>query len=49
MCVFLFLNPGSKVILLPNGELLPNKHIVELVDTVKPEVIELIDYGNKVQ
>jgi proteasome activator subunit 3 (PA28 gamma) len=40
---------GSKVLLFPNGEVPPNKHIVELVDIVKPEVIELIDYGNKIK
>ena len=40
--------PGSKVMLLPNGAADTNHHLVELIDTIKPHIIELIEHANKV-
>ena len=40
--------PGSKVMLLPNGAADTNRHLVELIDTIKPHIIELIEHANKV-
>jgi len=42
-------SPGSKVLLLPNGAAGTNHHLVEMIDAIKPQVIELIDNANKIK
>lgn len=40
---------GSRVMALPNGMSPSNRHIVEVVEIVKPHIRELIDHANKVK
>jgi len=41
--------PGSKVLLLPNGPSDTNTHLVEMIDTIKPQIVDLIDNANKIK
>jgi len=41
--------PGSKVLLLPNGPAETNKHLVEMIDVIKPQIVDLIDNANKIK
>jgi len=40
---------GSKVLLLPNGACSTNSKICELIDIVKPKIIQLMDHANVVK
>lgn len=40
---------GSKVLLLPNGMARTNRNIVELIDLVKPHIVELIEHANHIK
>ncbi|XP_014671162.1 PREDICTED: proteasome activator complex subunit 3-like isoform X2 [Priapulus caudatus] len=40
---------GSPVFVLPLGSAPSNKHIVEIIDTMKPNIQQLIDHTNKVK
>jgi len=40
--------PGSPVMLLPDGSVPVNSKVVEIINIVKPQAIELIDYANSV-
>ncbi len=46
--MFINVIAGSKVYALPGGVVTCNTHIVEIVDTIKPLLRELIDHANKV-
>ena len=39
---------GSPVVLLPDGSVPVNSKVVEIINIVKPQAVELIDYANKV-
>jgi len=41
--------PGPKVLLLPNGASETNHHLVEMIDAIKPHVVDLIDNANKIK
>jgi len=41
--------PGSKVLLLPNGASETNHYLVEMIDAIKPHVVDLIDNANKIK
>ena len=40
---------GSPVMLLPEGSVPVNAKVVEIINIVKPQAIELIDYANNVR
>ena len=39
---------GTKVLVLPNGVAPCNKHVVELIETVKPLIRQLVEDANLV-
>lgn len=39
---------GSRVYALPNGTSPCNPHIVEIIDLVKPKVVDLVEHANMV-
>lgn len=39
---------GTPVMLLPEGSVPVNSKVVEIINIVKPQAIELIDYANNV-
>lgn len=41
--------PGTKVFLLPNGLVPTNSKITELVDIIKPHILDLIEHANKIK
>jgi len=45
----LFLVPGTPVTLLPEGSVPVNSKVVEIINIVKPQAIELIEYANNVR
>jgi len=45
----LFLMLGTPVVLLPEGSVPVNSKVVEIINIVKPQAIELIEYANNVR
>jgi len=41
--------PGTPVMLLPEGSVPVNSKVVEIINIVKPQAVELIDYANNVR
>jgi len=40
---------GTPVVLLPDGAVPVNSKVVEIINIVKPQAVELIDYANSVR
>lgn len=45
----LLVMPGTPVMLLPEGSVPVNSKVVEIINIVKPQAVELIDYANNVR